>query len=219
MLCWALILFMSGRTKNLKSTLNDRFLKNFSWQFYFTLRVSLKKYFILYELYELVSETRVRVHYPLVYIHNWPLQPCSQNYGLASHTTHAVCVNFIREWRNLQFNVDSVRQIFSWQFYLLSEFLTEICWEEVAEKIFFHISFSWSCMTWGLNYLLPTGIGLPTRLRRLHTKKFDSLSLPTKAADPILMQTFLEMHKKTPTNSVHFICFQKQRNPNLVQIH
>ena len=26
---------------------------------------------------------------------------------------------------------------FSWQFYLLSEFLPEICWEEVAEEIFF----------------------------------------------------------------------------------
>ena len=40
------------------------------------------------------------------YIHNWPLQPISQNYGLASHTTDVVCVNFTREWRDLQFNVD-----------------------------------------------------------------------------------------------------------------
>ena len=58
------------------------------------------------------------------YIHNWPLQPFSQDYGLASHTTHVVCVNYIRERRDLQFNVDSERQIFwetfSWQFYLLS---------------------------------------------------------------------------------------------------
>ena len=28
------------------------------------------------------------------YINNWPLQPFSQNYGLASDTTHVVCVNF-----------------------------------------------------------------------------------------------------------------------------
>ena len=80
-----------------------------------------------------------------IYIHNWSLQPFSQDYGLASHTTHVVCVNFIRERRDLQFNVDSERQIFwetfSWQFYLLSEFLPEICWEEVAEEIFFFISF------------------------------------------------------------------------------
>ena len=46
------------------------------------------------------------------YIHNRPLQPFSQDYGLASHSTHVVCVNFIREWRHLQFNVDSERQIF-----------------------------------------------------------------------------------------------------------
>ena len=46
------------------------------------------------------------------YIHNWPLQPFSQDYGLGSHTTHVVCVNFMREWRDLQFNVDSERQIF-----------------------------------------------------------------------------------------------------------
>ena len=26
------------------------------------------------------------------YIHNWPLQPFSQDYDLASHTTHVVCV-------------------------------------------------------------------------------------------------------------------------------
>ena len=28
------------------------------------------------------------------YIHNWPLQPFSQDYGLAYHTTHVVCVKF-----------------------------------------------------------------------------------------------------------------------------
>ena len=40
------------------------------------------------------------------YIYNWSLQP-SQDYDLASHNTHVVCVNFILEWRDLQFNVDS----------------------------------------------------------------------------------------------------------------
>ena len=49
------------------------------------------------------------------YIHNWSLQPISQ--------------------------VDSEQQIF-WEpyhgsFYLLSEFLPEICWEEIAEEILF----------------------------------------------------------------------------------
>ena len=64
------------------------------------------------------------------YIHNWLLQPFSQAFGLAFHITHVVCVNFIRDWRNVRFNVDSGRQIleklFSWQFILLSEFLPEI---------------------------------------------------------------------------------------------
>ena len=46
------------------------------------------------------------------YIHNWLLQAFSQDYGLASHTSHDVCVNFIHEWLDLQFNVDSERQIF-----------------------------------------------------------------------------------------------------------
>ena len=45
------------------------------------------------------------------YIHNWPIQSFSQDCGLAAPTTHVVCVNFIREWRDLQLNVDSERQI------------------------------------------------------------------------------------------------------------
>ena len=42
---------------------------------------------------------KVELH---TYRHNWPLQPFSRDYGLASYTTHVECVNFIRE-----FNVDS----------------------------------------------------------------------------------------------------------------
>ena len=45
-------------------------------------------------------------------IHNWPLQAFSQDYDLASYTTYAVCINFIREWLNLQSNIDSGQQIF-----------------------------------------------------------------------------------------------------------
>ena len=33
----------------------------------------------------------------LTYIHNSPLQAYSQDYGLASHITNVVCINFIRE--------------------------------------------------------------------------------------------------------------------------
>ena len=44
------------------------------------------------------------------YIHNWLLQPFSQDYGLVSYATYSVYVNFIREW-HLQFKVDSKRHI------------------------------------------------------------------------------------------------------------
>ena len=37
-----------------------------------------------------------------IYMHNWPLQPFTQDWGLASHTTHVVCVNFKPEWRRLR---------------------------------------------------------------------------------------------------------------------
>ena len=39
----------------------------------------------------------------LTYIHNWPLQPFSQYYDLASYASYIVCVNFVPEWRDLQF--------------------------------------------------------------------------------------------------------------------
>ena len=42
------------------------------------------------------------------------------------HTTSVVCVNFTYDWRDLQFKVDSNR-LTSEQFYLLLEFLQEIC--------------------------------------------------------------------------------------------
>ena len=43
---------------------------------------------------------------------NWSLQPLSQDYDLATHTTYVVCINFIHEWQDLQFKVDFERQIF-----------------------------------------------------------------------------------------------------------
>ena len=54
---------------------------------------------------------------------------------LVSHTT------YVHKWRDLQFKIDSERQLF-WEtfhgnFDLLSEFLPQICWEEIAEEILF----------------------------------------------------------------------------------
>ena len=53
----------------------------------------------------------------IVMVLNTPvLRPCicthNRNYNLTTHTNYIVCVNFIYEWRNLQFKVDSERQIF-----------------------------------------------------------------------------------------------------------
>ena len=80
------------------------------------------------------------------YIHNWPLQPFSQDYGLVSHTTHVVCVNFIRKCgKVLQFNVDPELQIFEKLFhgrfiFTLRVFPRNLLRESRRRNIF-HISF------------------------------------------------------------------------------
>ena len=97
-----------------------------------------------------ISPMASRIH---TYLHNWSLQPSSQDYWPSfSHHLCCVCVKFIHKWRNLQFKVDSERQIFwetSWQFYLLSEFLAEICWEEIFRILFW-------CLAWGSNPGFPS---------------------------------------------------------------
>ena len=55
-----------------------------------------------------------------------------KKFKLLTPVMYVASVNFAHEW--LQFNVDSEQQIY--QFYLLSEFLPEICREAVAEVIF-----------------------------------------------------------------------------------
>ena len=47
---------------------------------------------------EFQSHTLETTKFVHTYIHNWSLQPFSQDFGLASHNTHVVCINFIREW-------------------------------------------------------------------------------------------------------------------------
>ena len=44
--------------------------------------------------------TSYLLNYIHTYTHNWPLQPFSQDYGLASHATHVKCVYFIGKWRD-----------------------------------------------------------------------------------------------------------------------
>ena len=57
--------------------------------------------------------------------------------------TASIISPIVEQWWDLQFKVDSERfyfwrflRNFSRNFYLLSEFLTEICWEEAAKQIF-----------------------------------------------------------------------------------
>ena len=83
-------------------------------------------------------------------IHNWPLQPFSQDYDLASDTIHVACVNFIRGCRDLQQQFKSTSNSrFLRNFFmagLFTEFSPEICWEEIVEEIsFFHI---FRCDAW-----------------------------------------------------------------------
>ena len=65
------------------------------------------------------------------YIRYWSLQLFNQDYDPVYLTNYVVCVNFIHEWRDLQFKVDSERQIFVKTFrgnlISLSELLPEIC--------------------------------------------------------------------------------------------
>ena len=55
------------------------------------------------------------VHMCVIYIHRYIIgyyKPSVRIIDLVSHTTYVVCVNFIRKKRDLQFKVDSERQIF-----------------------------------------------------------------------------------------------------------
>ena len=80
--------------------------------------------------------------YVHTYIHNWTLETFSQDYGLHSHTTHVVCVNFIHEWRDLQLNIDSERRnIFMTDLFTLRVFATNLLRGKRQRNIFFHISF------------------------------------------------------------------------------
>ena len=62
---------------------------------------------------------------------------------LASHTTHVVCVNFICEWRDLQFNVVSERQIFEKLFHGRFIYSQSFCQKSAeaksSKKYFFFI--------------------------------------------------------------------------------
>ena len=65
------------------------------------------------------------------YIHNWSLQSYSQE--VVSHETYVVCVNFIHKRRDLQFKVDSERQIF-WETFHGNSICSQSFCQKSAER-------------------------------------------------------------------------------------
>ena len=53
---------------------------------------------------------------------------------LVSHTTHVVCVNFIREWGDIQFKVDSERQIFFEKLFMALNYSQSFCQKSAKRK-------------------------------------------------------------------------------------
>ena len=115
--------------------------------------------------------------YIQTYIHNCSLQPFSQDYGQASHTTHDVCVNFIRKWRDLQFNIDFERQIFLRNFLMTGFIYFQNFWQKCAErkspKKYFFIFGFW-CLPWdtNLDFMSTKPTHYTTRLWRLLKQVF-----------------------------------------------
>ena len=75
------------------------------------------------------------------YIHTYII---GQDYGPASHTIHIVCVNFIRDWLDLELKVDSKPQIFQKLFHARFIYFQSFCQKSAERKspkkfIFFYI--------------------------------------------------------------------------------
>ena len=56
------------------------------------LQVTSARYASTYDYEDILDELNTKDS--ITYIHNWRLQPFSQDCGLASHITYVVCVNF-----------------------------------------------------------------------------------------------------------------------------
>ena len=81
------------------------------------------------------------------------MQHFSHDYGLASHTTNVVCLSFIREWRNIESNVDSGRPIFGkrlrGRFIYFQSFSQKFAERKLTKKYF---SFSYFVLMSDLGY-------------------------------------------------------------------
>ena len=124
-----------------------------------------KLLFLLITKIYIMSAKKV-VFFPCnAYIYNWPLQFFSQDYGLASHSTRVVCLNFIHELQNLQLNVDSehlgnflgnfFRKLFHGRFMDSQSFWPKSAERKSSKKYFhFYILFSCHGLLIGLRRLL-----------------------------------------------------------------
>ena len=68
--------------------------------------------------------------YYVDYIHTYIIDhnnPSVRFIDLVSHTTYAMCINFISEWRNLYFKVDSERLIFGETFHANFIYFQSFC--------------------------------------------------------------------------------------------
>ena len=77
----------------------------------------------------------------IIHIHNLPLQLFSQDYELASHTARVMCINFMREWRYLQLNVNSEQQIYG-KLFQGRVIYAQSVWQKSTERELF----SFSCL-------------------------------------------------------------------------
>ena len=131
---------------------------------------AVSKYFIRRILQKMPNFPRVNWHITYIISH---YNPSVRVIDLVSRIIYIVCDNFIDRWRDLQFKVDSERQIFWETFhgnFIYSEFLPEI-----AEEILFVFYFDVWPGTRTLA-LRPTNL-LPTRLRQVRSWRFSLLKI------------------------------------------
>ena len=88
---------------------------------------------------------------------HWSLQSFREHYSLDSHPTHVNDETYNSSTSTPKDIFFFFEKLFHGKFYLLSEFLPEICWQEIAEEIFF------KCVTGRLSQRLSSYL-----LQRLH---------------------------------------------------
>ena len=107
-------------------------------------------------LFNLSDDLRITLRIYNVNIHTYIIgyyNPSVRIIDLVSHTTYVVCVNFVHTWRDLQFKVDSERQIFFEKLFMAILFTLRVFARNLLRgnrrRNIFRISF-W-CLAWDSN--------------------------------------------------------------------